>query len=187
MVPVQPADLFKPYLILGERVRWTGEPKQGIALSARDGFLIPFSLLWGGFAIFWNISVWTIPGAGPDLFFKLWGLPFLIIGIYFIIGRFFHDAAIRRKMRYAVTDQRILVLKGSKLTSLDLDRLPSLELTDFGDGTGTIGFEPGNFPFGAFGGAGFGYWLPALSSGTSFFRIPEPLRVYDLIRNRAQA
>src|SRR5438309_11166302 len=126
---------FQPYLFNGERVMWTGQPKQGLALSGRDTFLIPFSLMWGGFAIFWNAMVWLAPfdtagGDDPGWFFKLWGLPFLVIGLYLIIGRFFHDARIRKKLFYAVTDQRILILRKSKITSLDIQRLPRLELTE---------------------------------------------------------
>src|SRR5689334_10419235 len=98
---------FRPYLLTGERLLWSGQPKQGIALSTRDTFLIPVSLIWGGFAIIWNAMVWLGPfdtnSAGePDWFFKLWGLPFLVIGLYLIAGRFFHDAHIRKKLLYGV-------------------------------------------------------------------------------------
>jgi len=181
---------FQQYLLPGERVLWTGQPKQGIALSSRDTFLIPFSLLWGGFAIFWNIGVWTFPSNGgedPGLFFRLWGLPFLVIGLYLIAGRFFHDAHIRKNLFYTVTDQRILVLRKSKITSLDIHRLPRLELSEHSDGTGTLTFEAANL--GPWGGGmnGFSWWLPSLGSATQFFRIQNPRRVYELIRNQAQS
>jgi hypothetical protein len=179
---------FRSYLLTGERILWTGQPKQGIALASRDALLIPFSLLWGGFAIFWNVSVWSIPNEGqnPDLFFRLWGLPFLVAGFYFIFGRFLHDAAARKRSFYAVTDQRILVLRGlmsSNLKSLDIHRLPKLEMSEHRDGTGTIEFESDNSMFGS-GRNGFGYWTPALSSAVQFFCIVDARRVFELVRNQ---
>lgn len=189
MDSLQSNQRFRPYLFAGERILWSGQPKQGLALSGRDGLLIPFSLLWGGFAIFWNVAVWLAPfgadqGGDPGWLFKLWGLPFLVIGLYMIAGRFFHDARIRRTIFYAVTDQRILVLRGSKITSLDIDRLPRLELTEHRDGTGTLAFENGDMSWG--GMSGFSWWLPALSGTAQFFRIGNPRTTYALIRDQGR-
>lgn len=168
---------------------WSGQPRQGVMLSSRDTFLIPFSLLWGGFAIFWNLMVWSFPTGGednPDWFFKLWGLPFLLAGLYFIVGRFIHDAHIRKNMFYAVTNKRILVLRGSKITSLDIHRLPRLEYSEHRDGSGTLSFEASTV--GPWTGMNsFSGWLPALSGGTQFFRIEGARHVYDLVRNQAHA
>lgn len=153
--------------------------------------LIPFSLMWGGFAIFWNAMVWFAPfdrgsGASPDWFFKLWGLPFLVVGLYLIVGRFFHDAHIRKMLFYAVTDQRILILRGSKITSLDIHRLPRLELSEYGDSSGTVTFEASNVS--TFGGMnGFSWWLPATGSGVQFYKIESPRKVYELIRSTSRS
>jgi hypothetical protein len=183
------SELFRPYLLTGERILWSGQPKQGIALSKRDTFLIPFSLMWGGFAIFWNAMVWLVPfdsssNGDPGWFFRLWGLPFLVIGLYFIAGRFFHDAHIRKNLSYAVTDQRVLVVRKSKITSLDIHRLPRLELSEHRDGTGTLVFEASSNAYWA-GMNGFSWWLPSLSSEVQFFRIGNPRKVYEIIRDNA--
>ena len=154
-------------------------------LSGNDIFLVPFSLLWGGFALFWNAAVWGIGGLGraAPWEFRLWGLPFLILGIYFVVGRFVHDVAVRRRMAYAVTDRRVLVRRGDnpgRVRSVELSHLPKLELREHRDGTGTIEFEEERSPF-LSGGNGFGNWAPALSKAMRLIHIENPKRVYQII------
>src|ERR1043165_109328 len=84
-----------PYLQPGEQLLWTGRPKGGVLFRKSDIFVIPFSILWGGFAIFWEIMA----ASGP-FFFWLWGIPFVIVGLYLMIGRFFYDAKKREATVY---------------------------------------------------------------------------------------
>lgn len=98
---------WAPYLDDGETLLWEGSPtEQLFLLGQADAMLIPFSLVWGGFALFWNLSAW---GMGAPFFFKLFGLPFLVIGAYMIIGRFFVDQHIRRNTVYALSDRRAFI------------------------------------------------------------------------------
>ena len=127
---------FQPYLLAGERVLWSGRPKQGIAFRPIDGFLIPFSILWCGFVVAMFATAASQTGS-PSIILLL----FMLFGLYFLVGRFIHDSVIRRRTSYALTDQRALFRCGSKTSSLDLSHLPKLELQERSDGTGTIEFQ----------------------------------------------
>lgn len=166
-------------MLNGERIVWKGHPMSGVVLRPIDTLLVPFSLFWGGFALIWNIDVWATNAPVP---FKLFGLPFLAVGLYLTVGRFWFDASAMKRVHYFVTDRRVLIAKrgGSSIESLDLKRLPTLKLNERSDGSGTIKF--GNSG-GMFGGTnGFGMWQASLDPEPQFFRIPNVRRVYEIIQ-----
>lgn len=122
----------------GESLIWTGVPRQGLVLRVFDLFLIPFSLLWGGGAIFWEATVLL---QGAPLVAALWGIPFVLMGLYLIIGRFFVDARIRANTFYGLTDRRAVILSGifsRTVTSLPLRTLSDISVVERRDGSGTI-------------------------------------------------
>jgi len=126
----------------GEKLLWSGQPRTGLRLRASDAYAIPFTMLWCGFTIFWETLV--IRGGAP-FFMLLWGVPFVLLCIYMVIGRFFVDAIIRGKTFYAVTSERIIIVTGlfSKgVRSLNLRTLPEIWLNERRDGSGTITFGP---------------------------------------------
>ena len=136
-------ELIRKELDFGETYIWSGRPKQGILFRGSDVFLIPFSLLWGGFAIFWEVSVLAFPHkeSGPSgIIFPLFGIPFVLIGLYMIFGRFIYDAKKRTKTCYGLTDQRVIILSGRKVKSLNLRTLTDIALSEKSDGRGTISF-----------------------------------------------
>jgi hypothetical protein len=95
----------------GEQLLWVGRPDPRVRFTKADGFLVPFSILWGGFAVFWEAGV-IVSGAPP--LFTLWGIPFVLIGLYFIFGRFIVKR--RRKLAtvYGVTPSRAIVCTGER-------------------------------------------------------------------------
>jgi hypothetical protein len=99
----------QPELVPGESFVWAGQPKTSVVFHKEDFLLIPFSLMWGGFAIFWEANVLGIWGAQahtPWTFGVLCGIPFVLIGQYLIWGRFFYTAWLKRRTHYAVTNRR---------------------------------------------------------------------------------
>jgi hypothetical protein len=136
----QASQKLQSVLSSGETILWSGQPRQGLLLRASDTFLIPFSLLWGGFAIFWEYGAYM---SGAPFFFLLFGVPFVLIGIYLIIGRFFIDSAMRKKTVYGVTNERVVILTelfSRKTKSLNLDTLSEITFTSKSDGAGSISF-----------------------------------------------
>ena len=127
-----------PELVAGERLLWAGCPRRGIRLTSADVLLVPFSLLWCGFAVFWEKSVLAHGAPG---FFALWGLPFVAVGLYVVFGRFIGDAVRRGKIFYGLTAKRIILVSGvltRQVKSIDLDSLGEISLREGGDRSGTV-------------------------------------------------
>jgi len=112
----------------------------------------------------------------------LWGIPFILIGLYIVFGRFIVDALNRRRTFYGVTSERIIIVNGlfsQRTKSLNLRTLSDISLSERGDGRGTITFGP-THPMGR--------WTPAGWPGTSQYMAPafdmidRAKEIYDLIR-----
>lgn len=65
-----------------------------------------FSIMWGGFAVFWELQAVV---SGAPIFFTLWGIPFALMGLYFVFGPFIYKK--RRKLMtvFGLTDSRAIV------------------------------------------------------------------------------
>ncbi len=169
----------------GEQLLWAGQPMQGIRFRRADIFMIPFTLLWGGLAFFWEWTVWEM---NAPLLFKLFGIPFVLVGLHIMVGRFFLDAKQREKTFYGVTDERILILSGltkKTVTSLNLRTLHDISLTQESDGSGSI-----TFGLNSLAGPWFGRpsWPDfESSSGKKFDLLAQPKTVYELIREAQKA
>ena len=170
---------LKSHLDEGERLIWTGQPAQGIQFRRADLFLIPFSVLWAGFAFYWEYSVLQ---HGPALF-MLWGIPFCLVGVYITLGRFFMDAMARSRTCYAITDERILIIEGilrRNIRTLPLKNLSEIALENCSGEKGTIRFATPPF----FQGWTHNSSWPGSNRETvpHFDMIEDAKKVYSLIR-----
>ena len=175
-----PDEVLRGLLGDGERLLWTGRPRQGFFLRSADGFAIPFSLLWTGFAVGWMLLAVKASNG-------LWlvGIPLLLIGAYMMVGRFFVDAWQRARTWYGLTNQRVLILSlyvRRNIKSLNLRALSAITLSERDDGVGSITFGPvpPSWPY-------RGAHLPGMSpQPPRFDNIPRARAVFDEIR-RLQA
>src|SRR5262249_10201094 len=156
----------------GEKLLWVGRPVQGMVLTPLDWYLIPFSVVWCGFVLSvvylsWQHSTERLEGLALSV---VVGLPFIGLGIYLFIGRFFADRLYRSRLIYGVTDRRTIIVSGvsrRSAQSIYLSTLSALKFEERADGSGTIYFadQPS-------------YWYGAVPSldpadGTQFFRIAD--------------
>lgn len=159
-----------------ETVLWAAQPKQGILFSPLDIFLIPFSLVWCGFSIFW-----VIMAAKASVLFALFGVPFVLIGLLMVFGRFILSAKLRKNTYYGITKTRIIIyggIRNKQLKSLDIQTLDSIEFIEKADGTGYIVFGKKNPN--AVWGSGLD-WIPGAKTSPMFEGIPDVKKVYNLI------
>ena len=182
-------------MLPGETLLWSGQPQLRVLFHQQDLFVIPFSLLWGGFAIFWE---WAATGhfgsRGNSLtgFFALWGLPFVLLGQYMIWGRFLYTAWRKSRTYYGLTNRRVLVINAGntrKVTDGYLSNLSSVSISTRTDGTGTIEFAPE--PDRAMNGL-WGYrrsrsmQMDIDLSRLAFFDVENVRAVYQLIQEQRQ-
>jgi hypothetical protein len=145
-IDARSAHKIQPELMSGENIHWAGMPNPVVIFHLDDWVLIPFSLVWTGFFVFWEAQAFgfwapTSRANGNDVFMRLWGIPFLVAGNYMVWGRFLFDAWAKRRTYYAVTNRRVLVLQEAwkKRTSMTfLEAIPQIERE--GSAIGTLWF-----------------------------------------------
>ena len=176
-----PSDKFRDELNPGERIIWSGQPQQGVILRPSDALMIPFSLLWGGFAVFWEF---TVISSGAPFFFMLWGIPFVFVGLYIVIGRFFFDSVQRSKTYYALTNERVIIISGlfnENTKTLDIKKLPEINISTKSDGKGTITFGASHPMAWMYSGSGFPN-MGRYNIAPSFELIDDAKTVYQHIK-----
>jgi hypothetical protein len=207
-------EAFRNELQQGESLLWSGQPDPNKWFVKEDIFALPFSILWLGFALFWEWGALTplrmhekfSSHGAPDAFtyfpyiFPLFGLPFVFIGLYMVFGRIIVRRWTRKRTFYAVTDKRVMVLvrsfRGSNLRSKSIADIDDINKSADASGRGTVTFGPaagmGNTPAWAANMATSMNWGPGRSQMMSmlplaFEDIPDAARVYELVSSKKLA
>lgn len=119
---------LQQYLDANEKLIWAGQPKKGFLFRTADIFLIPFSLFWCGFAVFW-----VIMAAKGSIFFAMFGIPFVVMGLILVFGRFIIDARQRDSTYYGLTGDRIIIKSGlfkKTIKSINIRTLSDIEYSE---------------------------------------------------------
>lgn len=174
----------------GERLLWSGRPKQGFVIRAVELILTPFALIWSSGVV---IFIWYLlnqPGPIDEL--KDGPLPLIFMGgifflaaFYMLIGRHITDAVRRAGTVYGVTDRRVIIEHRSwprAVKSIDLAHLPNLRLEESSEGRGTIEF----YDIASFKrGTRTGVWHATVGQPPKLFEITDARRVFEIIRREA--
>jgi uncharacterized membrane protein len=177
-------DAVASHLSAGERIEWVGRPDPTKHFTRGDVFLIPFSIMWGGFSIFWEASV--VIGGAPA-FFALWGVPFVVVGLYFMFGRFMYKAYRKRRTIYAITNRRVMAIvrrrQGETVDATYLRSIPNISTSAASSGRGSVEFGLSSPMFGRYANSGMEFFMRGqmASAGISFFDIEDPRGVADLV------
>lgn len=120
------------YLLENERVLWEGEAGSKTKFKGNGAgmaFQFVFGLFFSGFALFWMLAAGAASkGDGVFSFFSLFGLPFLLVGLYVSFGPFIRQKKLTKNCLYVVTDRRIISFINDKVTSLYYDNVYNVDL-----------------------------------------------------------
>ena len=170
-------------LLPGERLLWSGQPRQGAKLRPADFVVVPAMWLLGALFIYVGGAAWL---SGQQL-----GQASLVLlaGALLLCGplvRFGGEAHWRRRIYYGLTDQRVLIISGfgrQQQQARSLAALGQVRVAVEPEGHGTLFFgEPFNL-------LGFTppYLPPASGLGApAFDDIEQPRAVYEQL-HAAQA
>ncbi len=161
----------------GERLIWADRPAPGrLALARLPATL--FGLVFAGFAVFWiaGATEATIDVDGAFSLFPLFGLPFLLVGLWIVLAPLWAWMGARKTV-YAVSSDRLVIIKGGSVRSFAPDEIENLERRERSDGSGNVVFHREYYRSRGRHGS------RTRVRKTGFYGIPEVRRVEDEIRN----
>lgn len=130
------------FLADGETLLWQGRPDSRIEWSSLLSVESAFGLFFTGFSVFWIVGARMITAmigqsGGMEVvfaLFPLFGIPFLLVGLYMVAGRLFWDAYLRARTWYALSDRAAYIARETRgkrsLKRYPIDTMQAPELID---------------------------------------------------------
>lgn len=169
---------WRPHLAPKERLLWSGRPStRPIILRPIDALLILGSIIWGITAV--PTAVPMLSSDAPITFLVI-ATTFLAAALYFTVGRFLVDWAMRAETFYAVTNERVFIRSrtfGSRMKTLPIGSGLAIESSE--KARGFVRFGPSATFFSARW--GFAVWHGG-NGGFEFRHIGDPQAVASIVR-----
>jgi hypothetical protein len=138
--------------------------------------------MWAAFVVVWEFV--AIASHAP-VFFDLWGVPFIVVGLYITVGRFILKK--RRKIAtvYGLTDSRAIVLSGERsFADVPVKNTP-MRISRSRDGRHVNVIFGGSARWPVYQNTGLDFFGFGQDQGVGFFDVADPdglIRVLDNVR-----
>ena len=123
------------YIGSDERVLWKGRPEKGITFTPNELATIPFGIFFTAFSVFWIMMALS---AGA---FALFGIPFLVCGIYMSGGRIIVKEILKKNTAYVITNKAVIRKCGSRVNVWYSDSLINMQVFSHKNGTTSFIFS----------------------------------------------
>jgi hypothetical protein len=184
------------FLDEGEHVLWQGRPDPGIEWRQMLSPTSLFGVVFTAFSLFWigaaAAMIWGT-GDAPGIFvlFPLFGLPFLLIGLFMMGGNVVWAAYLRRSTIYSVTTRQVFIARdtgaGRTLEAIRIANITDIALEGGDPGTVRIDVaRPLGFRTEKIDGPD-GMGMARSKRSFRLARLPEAARVFSLIRDQQRA
>lgn len=94
----------------GDIVLWKGRPEKGITVNSNELFMIPFGIFFTAFALFWAFMASRVFPIMAVL-----SIPFILIGLYLVCGKFIINERMKDKTAYVITNKAIIRKRGNRV------------------------------------------------------------------------
>lgn len=137
---------IKPYLSTGESILWCDKPCKTFVFTVADIFTTLFGIVWLGFSVFWFLGAFFATQGQTDPMAKLFpffGVPFICVGLYLLFFRHIVSAISRKRIIYALTDKRAIIVHTGRreyLQEFRYENISNIHLESKNDDVGSINF-----------------------------------------------
>lgn len=118
---MDPFTKWQAHLRGGEQLLWHGVPDPRVWFAPPDAYWIPVSIVWCACVASWESS--AVASRAPVVA-GVWGVPFIAIGVYLLVGRFFYKRYRKGRTAYGVTSQRAVIAGPRSFSDMSLQDQP---------------------------------------------------------------